>query len=142
MIKKLKNGVRYRTSHTQGYGGPTTWGVHFFYKNRTLANESFYSCCNQAVWFYRMRKKYRKLAEAQLLELIKNAPQAFSVCDQCKQPLVDGAVYQGGLQRCKKCNDKTSYLQVGPEVEALARAREKNQSKAALNQIKKSGDIQ
>jgi hypothetical protein len=129
MVKKMKNGVRYRTSYTEGYGGPAAYGAHFFYKNRTLSNESFYSCCNQAVWLYRMRKKYRKLDEQQLLALVKDAPQALPVCDQCKRPLVNGAVYQGGLQRCKKCSDGTPYNQVTSEVTTRAKARESAQRK-------------
>ena len=104
IVKKMKNGVRVTYGHMAGYGGLPSWTTRFVYKNRVLAESTTCSCCSNAVWTDRKRRKYRKLTKEQLLELIKNAPQAFPCCDQCRKPLMHGAVYQGGLMRCKKCH--------------------------------------
>lgn len=122
-VKKMKNGVRIAYGFNKGYGGLDSHSAKFFYKNRTLAELATPNCCALAVWAYKKRRKYRKLSEGQLLELTKNAPQAFQVCDQCRRALVAGAVLQGGLQRCRRCSDRTHYSEVGPAVTARAQAR-------------------
>lgn len=130
MIKKMKNGVHISRDHMQGYGSSDQWKAHFFFQNRTLEKKKFESCCDEAVWVQHRRHKYRRLSVGQLVDLTKDAPQAFQVCDQCLKPLIESITYQSGLQRCGRCSDKTPYTEVGPIVEARASARMQAQLEA------------
>lgn len=140
--KKMKNGVRFVSKHTPGYGVLPAWSTHFFYKNRTLAKNKSSSCCSNAVWTDRKRRKLGKLTEEQLLELIEGAPQAFQVCDQCVRPLVTGGVYQGDLQRCRRFSDKTPWNEVDPSVTERAHARVRVQAEAGRlkREAQRNGD--
>jgi len=124
MITRLKNKVRIDCRFAKGYGSNDEWYGHIFYRNRTIEKKTFHSCCSQAVWLDRVRRKYRKLSEEQLKALIKDAKQAFPICDQCLKPMVNGYVYQGNLQRCKTCSDTTPYLEVDEATKTRAKKRE------------------